>query len=392
MRNRRGFTLIEMMISVTILLVIMGVAVQFLRRQGNLVSSTTRQMDALQNAEFSATQIERELREAGAGIADIQPMIVQAQTDAITFNANMMSIDSGDVRAVYQNRDADTNGVRVMFVSEKMALPNTIGTLNSYPDTTYLANKGFESGAETISYFLRPDTTITGQANRYLLFRRLNATPVTLIARDIVRDPRDTVPFFTYYTADTLGKLVPANPSRLPAFHVKVHGSVADTGRSAFTDSVRVVRIHFTTVALDRKAGKDSIKLRRVETKVRLMNSGMLNFAACGQRPLAVATPTAVTTASGVTPQTVTLSWSKSADDGAGEKDIERYAIFRRAASATLIGDPISSIPGRLGASTYTFVDTDLQPGATYVYGVAAQDCTPSVSDVTLSLPITVNP
>ena len=392
MRNRRGFTLIEMMLSVTILLVIMGVAVQFLRRQGNLVSSTTRQMDALQNAEFSATQIERELREAGAGIADIQPMIVQAQTDAITFNANMMSIDSGDVRAVYRSRDADTNAVRVMYSSEKLPLPNTVGALNSYPDTTYMANNGFVSGAETISYYLRPDSTNAGQANRYLLFRRVNATPATMIARDIVRDPRDTTPFFTYYKADTLGKLYSVPDIRLPALHTRIHGAVADTGRSALTDSIRVVRVHFATVALDRKAGKDSIKLRRVETKIRLMNAGLLNFSACGQRPLAVAQPSVTTSGTGSTPRKVTLTWNKSADDGAGEKDVERYAIFRRASAATAMGDPISSISGKIGAVSYQFVDTDVQRGATYVYGVSAQDCTPSVSDVSQSLPITVNP
>jgi len=71
-------------------------------------------MDAMQNAQFAASQIERELREAGAGVADVQPMLVQADSEAMTFNANMVSIDTGDVRAVYQIRDADTNSARAM--------------------------------------------------------------------------------------------------------------------------------------------------------------------------------------------------------------------------------------------------------------------------------------
>ena len=391
MRNRHGFTLLEIIISITVLLFIMGAAVQFLRRQSNLVSSTTHQMDALQNAEFAATQIERELREAGVGVADIQPMIVQIDSEAITFNGNLVSIDTGDVRAVYQSKDADPNAVRAMYVSENRPLPNTNGSHN-YPDTTYLAAKGIESGAETISYFLRPDSANTAQANRYLLFRRVNGLAPTLIARDIVKDKRDTIPFFTYFTSDTLNRLVPVARTRLPAFHIKVHGSVADTASSALTDSIRVVRVHFTTLAVETKAGKDSLKIRSVENRVRLMNSGLLQFSDCGQRPLAVATPTVATTSSGVTPQTVTITWTRSGDDGQGEKDIERYAIFRRAAAATVNGDPIASIPSKLGTTTYSFIDTFVQPNTSYVYGISAQDCTPNLSDITLSAPITTSP
>ena len=77
MRNRRGFTLIEMLISVMIFLLISGVAVQFMRRQSGLVARETTRMDALQNAQFAASQLERDLREAVAGVLDIQPTLVQ---------------------------------------------------------------------------------------------------------------------------------------------------------------------------------------------------------------------------------------------------------------------------------------------------------------------------
>lgn len=393
MRARRGFTLLEVMFSITILMVVMGAAVQYLRRQTNLVSSTSRQMDALQNAEFSGSEIERELREAGAGVADIQPMLVQAQSDAITFNANMVSIDPGDVRAVYQNPDADPAAVRAMYSTERQPLPNTAAQQHLYPDTTYLATNGVQSGAETISYYLRPDSTVAGQANRYLLFRRVNATSPTLIARDIVRDPRDTVPFFTYYITGAPGTLVPIAAKRLPLFHVSLHGSLADTAASALVDSIRVVRVHFTVATVERRAGADSIKLRQLETRVRLLNAGLFNFPSCGERPVAVSAPSVVTSGTGnPTPRTVTVTWNRSADDGGGEKDIERYAIFRRDVGAAQIGDPISSVPAQVGAYSYSFVDTNVEPGATYVYGVAAQDCTPSMSAVSLSNPITVNP
>jgi prepilin-type N-terminal cleavage/methylation domain-containing protein len=381
MRNRRGFTITEVAISLIILAIITGAAVQFFRKQTGLVNRETARMDAMQNAQFSASQIERELREAGAGVSDFQPMMVQVDSEAMTFNANMVSVDSGDVRAVYQLRDADTNGTRAMLKSERMNLPNSV---HPYPDSTYYAANGVQSGAETISYYLRPDSTTT-RPDDYLLFRRVNALPPTLVARSIVKIPsRDTMPFFTYYKADSLNRLVPIPKAILPLFHGIIHGAVNDTGKFALTDSIRAVRVHFLTAARDPRTGTDA--LRTVETMVRLMNSGLLDRSSCGQAPYPSGVPTVV---AGTTPLSVTITWAKSADDGAGEKDIERYAIFRRPSTATAFGDPISSIPGSM-VGTYSFTDFGVVSGQTYVYGIAAQDCTPMLSAVTASAAITI--
>jgi prepilin-type N-terminal cleavage/methylation domain-containing protein len=385
MRTRRGFTLIEIIISLTLLMIITGAAVQFMRKQTGLVTRETSRMDAMQNAQFAGNQIERELREAGAGVADAQPMIVQLDSEAITFNANIVSIDTGDVRAVYQLSDADTNGTRAMLKTERMSLPNsTVG----YPDTTYIAATGVESGAETISYFLRPDSTTT-RTNDYLLFRRLNARPATLIARGIVHDTRDTIPFFTYYKSDTLNRLRPILKSKLPLYHVMTHGAVNDTGNFALTDSIKAIRVHFMTAAKDPRTGIDA--LRTVEVTVRIMNSGLLDRTSCGQPPYPTPVPTVVSSIAAAAPKFVKVTWGPSTDDGGGEKDIERYAIFRRLSSATVFGDPISSIPSTMAAS-YNFTDYGVTAGQTYVYGVAAQDCTPNLSPVTASLTVTVIP
>jgi hypothetical protein len=121
------------------------------------------------------------------------------------------------------------------------------------------------------------------------------------------------------------------------------------------------------------------------------MNAGLLHFTSCGQPPYGSGVPVAVSSAPGAPVLTVTLTWTKSSDDGAGEKDIERYAIFRRLSAATSFGDPVSSIPATMAAS-YSYVDTQVQPNQTYVYGVAAQDCTPLLSGVTSALPVTTTP
>jgi len=385
-RRRHGFTLIEMMIAMTLMMFILGTAVQYMRKQGLLVASETTRADAFQNAEFAVSQMDRELREAGAGVVDIQPMLVQMDSQAITFNANMVSIDSGDVRAVYQLRDADTAGTRAMYCREAVTLPNS-NPAKLYPDTTYMAAAGIVSSAETISYYLRPDSTST-IAGRYLLMRRVNALAPTLVARGLVKDPRDSVPFLTYFTQDTLNRLVAISRTRLPMQHIKVHGDPADTGKSGVTDSIRAVRIHVTTASRDQRTGKDNI--RTLESLVRLMNSGLLDRTTCGQPPYGVTAPSVASSSNGALIKKVTITWSKSSDDGNGEKDVERYAIFRRLSSATVFGDPITSIPA--GQASYTFGDTDVLAGNTYVYGIAAQDCTPQLSSVSASLGVTVNP
>jgi prepilin-type N-terminal cleavage/methylation domain-containing protein len=387
MRTRRGFTLPEVLISLFILLIITGAAVQYLRKQTALVTRETSRMDAMQNAQFATSQIERDLREAGAGVADAQPMIVQVDSEAVTFNANLVSVDSGDVRAVYQITDADTNGTRAMYKTEKMNLPNS-SPAKGYPDTTYTAATGVESGAETISYYLRPDST-TSIAGRYLLFRRVNALAPTLVSRGIVKSALDTTSFFTYYKTDTLNRLKQIFKSQMPLYHGIIHGAVDDTGKFALPDSIRAVRVHFVTATRDPRTGKDA--LRTQEVLVRLMNAGLLTQTSCGQPPLATPAPTVVSSAPGATVKSVTVTWGPSGDDGGGEKDIERYAIFRRLSSTTVFGDPISSIPAGQHAS-YSYVDSGVLATQTYIYGVAAQDCTPNLSAVTASPAVTVNP
>src|SRR6185312_2812078 len=101
---------------------------------------------------------------------------------AITFTADLVSVDTGDLTAVYINPDADSAGVDVLRNSEKITLP---GTSKLYPDSTYTQGAGVPSNAETISYWLSADSTVK-TANAYILFRRVNARPPHVVARDLV--------------------------------------------------------------------------------------------------------------------------------------------------------------------------------------------------------------
>lgn len=367
---RRGFTVIEVVISMTLMLAVIGMSTQLFRRQSNAVSAQAGRLDAQQNSRFALANLDRELRMAGGGIADKQPMLVMAGATAITFNADLVALDTGDLAAVYINADADSDAVNVMRTGNKITLP---GTSKLYPDTTYMQNVGVPSLAETISYWLSKDST-SSRTNEYILFRRANARPPRVVARGILYNSGDTI--FRYYKPDTSGALVPISGAALPLIHsAPIHGTQTDTGKSALTDSIRQVRVQFTSIFHDSRTGKDVT--RRMQSTIRLMNAGLIQHTTCGNAPLAVTPTVTVTAANGSTVlQTyVTVSWGRSIDEATGEKDVERYAIYRRLSSSPTFDEPFASVPA--GMVNYTFTDSDVTSGQSLVYGVTALDCTP---------------
>ncbi|MEO6878877.1 MAG: hypothetical protein ABI205_10375 [Gemmatimonadaceae bacterium] len=384
LRARRGFTIAEMILSMTLMLTLIGLSTQLFRRQSNMVATQTGRLDAQSNSRYALSMLDRELRMAGAGVVDAQPLLVQAGALAITFNADLVALDTGDLTAVYINPDADSAGVNVMRTSAKIALP---GTSTMYPDSTYMQGVGVPSNAETISYWLSHDST-TSNATSYILFRRVNARPVKVVARGVVyKGTGDTI--FQYFKGDTLGNLTPISPAALPLVHTAaVHGSQADIGNSALTDSIRQVRVQFTSLYHDPRTNIDTP--RRQQLTIHLMNAGLIHHTTCGNAPLDVSPTAVVTPANGTTvlQPFVTISWAKSVDDGAGEKDVERYALYRRLSSVTTFDMPFASIPS--GSSSYSFVDSDVLSGQTWIYGVTAQDCTPSSSIMGSSLPVVI--
>jgi hypothetical protein len=89
----------------------------------------------------------------------------------------------------------------------------------------------------------------------------------------------------------------------------------------------------------------------------------------------------------------VKIQWPKSTDDGGGERDVERYVLYRRLSSATTFDQPFASVPAGGATGTppkYLFQDTDVQSGQSWIYGVAAQDCTPLISTVGTASVVTI--
>ena len=370
-RPRAGFTLLEILIATSMLLFVLGVSTQFLRRQSAGIAASAGRLEAQQNAYFGISSIERELRTAGVGVVDKQPMLVMAGSMGLVFNTDLVSRVTGDPGAVYVDVDADSDAVEVFRSTEKIALP---GSAIKYPDTTYMQASGIPTSAETIAFWLSKDST-SKKSNEYVLFRRTNAMTPRVVATGVVVNASDTV--FQYFKADTLGNLVPVTTASLPLYHSQmIHGALSDTGKGAMIDSIRSVRVRFTMVYHDPRSGDAT---RRLERTIRIMNAGLQDKTTCGDAPISV-TPVATASPIGAPSPYVDVTWTRSVDEAMGEKDVERSALFKRFSTSTTFSEPFASIAA--GSASYSFKDTDVHSGESWVYGIAAQDCTPTSSSI----------
>ncbi|HEY5087460.1 MAG TPA: type II secretion system protein [Gemmatimonadaceae bacterium] len=375
--RREGFTLLEIMLSITILLIVFAMAFPLFRSQVRAMGSTAGRSDAQQNVRFAISTIERQIRVAGAGVADQQPLLVQADPFAVTFNADYASRDTaaegGPFHAVYFDPDLPVGSTMSMTPTQQVTLPRSTVV---WPTVSYFVG-GPPSAAETISFWVAADNS-PGSNGRYALFRRVNAMPVDTLARGLVLDP--VTPPFTYETINTAGVVTIVPASQLPSFHVAVHGSPSDTGASALTDQIRFVNVHLIGSFIER----DGTKSQRVaDASIRLLNAGLLNHATCGEPPVFGQSVTGV-------PATgqVVLTWNRAIDESGGEKDVTKYVIYRRA-PAGAFADPLAAIPA--GQPSYSFTDTQVSSHDQWVYGVSAEDCggqfSPLATTGTITLP-----
>ena len=380
MKPRKGFTLVEVIVAMTMVVLIMSMATRYFMQQTRMLSNQSGRLEAQQNAQFSLATLDREIRVAGIGVVDAQPILVWADPRAITFNADLVTRITGDPSAVYVDPDVDSASTLAFNAADRTTLP--LSLTKSYPDTNYFLGAGVTSRAETISFWVGRDSS-SKDPQEFLLYRRINAGPPRVVARSLRVKSTDTV--FQYFKKDTSGALVAILPAKLPVMHsAKIHGSTADTGSSALADSIKAVRVRMTAMYKDRNGVQI---IRRIDMTIQLMNAGLIHRSSCGEAPLGV-TPTATLGTDGTTGQSqVTVTWAKSNDEGMGEKDVERYSIFKRLESGTF-GEPLASIPA--GSTTYSFTDSGVDPGESYVYGVTAQDCTPTVSPMSSSGSVTI--
>jgi hypothetical protein len=224
-------------------------------------------------------------------------------------------------------------------------------------------------------FYFAPDTT-TSRTDDFVLYRKVNAATSVAIAHNILR--ADTTPFLQYYRVRPLADGSPGfallPTSSLPVRHtLPLHLSAGDTGVVAAVESVRAVRVTF--LVTNGRIGRDARTVRRSRW-IWTRNGGLGIQRSCGSAPIfngvVVATATQVSGA-----PAVRITWSAATDEGGGEDDVIRYVIWRSIPGAQL-GDPYLSIPA--GSTSYSYLDGAVQTGEQWVYTVAAQDCSPSMS------------
>jgi type II secretory pathway pseudopilin PulG len=362
-----GFTIIELLIAMSVTLVIVAVAAPLYTAQTRSVNNTAGRTDATRSATFAVDAIEQDLRNTGVGAFDGQAFLLRGASNVVSFNANMVTARVSDLVAVFYDPDADSTALSSLSPGTSVTLPNSATV---YPTAAYV------SDAETISYYVTADTGASplpgGQ--RVKLFRKVNRQPEELIARNLIQT--SGLPVFRYFKRSPAGVISEVTGGALPMFHtVPRHGSAADTGATAVIDSIAVVKVSLIAMYKDPRGATVIDTVRR---DIRIANQGLLQRSQCGESPITPGTPALnIVMLSGV--NVVCLVWSASTDELAGERDVEMYAVYRRVFGAADWGEPLSNVPGA-GLPTLQYVDDTVFPGTRYEYALSALDCTPAPS------------
>jgi type II secretory pathway pseudopilin PulG len=377
--DRRGTTLAELMIGMVLTLVLTTAALTLITQQMQAVEIGTGRMNVLQNYRFALSELRRDLRTMGTGVATEQPWLVYAGGDAIIFNADYASNQPRDPFSVYSDAELPGSAVRALTRGDRAELVPQSGFV--YPDTTYGSFR-----AETISFYFLPDNTTT-RSDDFVLMRRVNTETPEVVSRNLLRT--GTQPFFEYLRViappDQPVSLSPVNPGNLPMRHVAVHGRTTgpaaqrDVGAQAVIDSVRAVRVRFTST--NGRSAPRELK-RDAMVTIRLPNAGILAVEACGGAPQPVTGVSADTTRIGAE-RVVVVRFNASVDESAGESDVLRYLIWRRQGANPWPTEPQATVSA--GQATYVHTDESATMGMQYQYGVAPQDCTPSTASMVTS-------
>jgi prepilin-type N-terminal cleavage/methylation domain-containing protein len=381
MRRRSGFTLVEVIISITLLAIIGAVAVPFYLRSLRSIATTNGQQDAEQSVAFAMNFINHDLRLAGQGIVPGQPSIVQMSDTAITFNANLVTRDtSAATPGAYVDPNVPDSMGLAMLKTDQVTLPRST---TKYPDSTWYQSSGVLSDAETISFWIVADTTTGHLANTYVLWRRVNNGTPALVAKNLVfRAGVDSAPF-KFFVADA------TYPNQLDAVKsittpVYPYPLVWTTGTTTDTllRNILSVRVELTSEYVNPITQHASY--RQVKENIDLENGGMPNYAACPGPPGA---PTAVTdyvaTANtSASTDSVVVTWGPSPDETGGYGNVREYMVYRKLDTASTWGTVLFEQPA-IGKSRDTIMDFPPVPLTTpryYIYGIVAENCTPTMS------------
>jgi len=364
---RTAFTLVEIMIAMTLLTIVGAAALEFFIKQTRAVTVTAGRLDAQQNVSFALDEVDHDLRVAGVGLGLRQPMVIEAHPYAVTFNADLVTRDTASVTAAsYFDPSVPDSLALAITSAHRITLPfSAVG----YPDSTYLQSTGLLSNAETISYWVTPDST-TPRPDDYLMLRRVNSAAPTVVARGLVF-PTGGPAFRYFIPGAAVNSRVELVAPTLPLYFQE--GVV---GPDTMLAKLAEVRVQLEAVYKD-PLGHDVY--RSVNEYVPLLNAGLAHTAACGQAPAA---PVSLTALAWPTGDSIDVAWPASTDETGGEKDVKSYSVYRRIGTSGSWGTPVYTIPGN-GTASYDWEDKTVPLGQAYQYAVVSRDCTPALSSLT---------
>lgn len=388
--DRRGFSLLELLIVIVMLVGIMGATYSLFRSQSISFRQNSQRFDLVQNARGSIELSGRMIRTMGAGVTGQQPMLVYGDNSVLAFNADYVERDTVDMRwAAYWNPDVPATETVVWDSAAATTIPNSSPSY-TYPTRTYRMSNGAESPAEThILWFGNDDST--ARTDDYILWERINAGAPEIVARNLLA-PTGGTPFFQYLlqrvlpTGDTL---LVASGGLLPLIRRQLVSGITSTDSANYVrpDSVRAVRISYRIT--NGQTGTAE-RIRSISTVIDTPNNGVDLPSVCGRAPLSPGSFTATEVGTGT--GQVHLVWTRSTDQDDGEQDVRQYVIWRRPSGVLNWAEPLLVVRSEANQTSYDTDILDNTPGVTYVFGIAAQDCTPSfsttvTSTVTLSTP-----
>jgi type II secretory pathway pseudopilin PulG len=383
--GRTGFTLVELLIGMTMTAAVMGAGFSLFRSQARFLDTNEQRYDMMQNSRGALEDAERVIRTMGAGVPNSQPVLVYGNNNVLAFNTDFIEQDTVTMRwAAYFNAQAPLAEAIAWDVGSASVIP---GTSYTYPPQNFFLGSGDPSPAETYILYFSSDSS-TARSDDYILWQRVNNGTPTLVARNILASPSGK-PFFQYLAmrVTSTGDTVIIEPSgNLPLERTIVTASTVDTAAATRPDSVRAVRI---SLRFTNGQTGTAERFRDVQTTIQVPNNGIPLPTVCGRNPIAPASLAVVDTAWGS--GKLWFTWGSSTDQDSGEQDVLQYILYRKLQSATTWSDPLEVVRRVSGQATYTVMIAGNTPGTAYTFGVSAQDCTPSESTIT-TLNVTPHP
>lgn len=354
--ERAGFTILELVVAVSLTLVVFAITLPFVRVQTEALGNTAGRLDAEQVARYAQRAIDKDLRLAVADPG--QPLIVYAGPMGIAFNVNLVAPDTTDPNALGVESGALSSLTEAWRVADATVIPKTTRT---YPTVDYTDAGGALSRNETVMYFLHADT-VTGRTDIYVLYRRVNARDSVQIVRGI-HVPADSA-FFTYQRMVS-GSMTAIAQSSLPLYW-----------DSTLTAEIRAVQLRSAGFYRPRRA---SIGSSVVEDVIRTVYWSVVltNLSAsgrdCGAAPVQPADSKFKSSVRKSKPSRVELDWDDSDDDASGAGDVGYYLLEKKRSAASTWSS-MATVPATR-SSAYRWSEMNPTETGSFDYSLRAVDC-----------------